>query len=342
MQINKYFKGYEIEPIENVDIIKRVEFVNAAALKLIKLFSEQNLDYIKILQALQSTEICISKIPSNIAPANYSYKEQIMYVSDKIDLSLNNEFIWHELIHRIQESKNTNGKLVQLGLCAIKETKVQGLAINEAAIQYVVRKILNNENNLIEIYGMKKKKKSKSYYPILTNLIDQLVLVLGDYNLIESVLNSNEEFKYNSIDILGEAKYFTIEANFDKILEAKNNIMQSNNEIEFSKNINNIKKLYIDTQDLILQSYFNSVIKRVENLEELYNVKFKLEEYSKYIGTEEGLKKYVDYYEKIIYNIEVLEAKFKNKALIELPNGRIAKLIFKIKQAITALLSSQN
>ena len=342
MQINKYFKEFEIEPIENIDVIKRVEFVNAAALKLIKLFSEQNLDYIKILQALQSTEICISKIPSNIAPANYSYKEQIMYVSDKIDLSLNNEFIWHELIHRIQESKNTNGKLVQLGLCAIKETKVQGLAINEAAIQYVVRKILNNENNLIEIYGMKIPTKSKRYYAILTNLIDQLVLVVGDYTLIESVLNSNEEFKYNSIDILGEAKYFTIEANFDKILEAKNNIMQSNNEIEFSKNINNIKKLYIDTQDLILQSYFNSVIKRVENLEELYNVKFKLEEYSKYIGTEEGLKKYVDYYEKIIYNIEVLEAKFKNKSLIELPNGRIAKLIFKIKQAITALLSSQN
>ena len=267
MQVNKYYSKIEIEPIENIDIFKRVEFVNKAALKLVKHFSEHDLDYINILQALQCTPICISKIPKNTTPANYSYKEQVIYISDKIELSLENEYIWHELIHRIQECKNKNGKLTQLGLCCIRDTKVQGHAINEAAIQYVVKNLLNSERSLVEIYSMKIPTKSKNYYPILTNLIEQLVLLFGDYQLVDSALNSNEEFKYIVIDTLGEDNYLAIEEKFDKILETKNNIMQSNNEIEFSKNIDNIKKIYIETQDLILKSYFNNIIKRIETLE---------------------------------------------------------------------------
>ena len=38
MQVNKYYRKIEIEPIENIDIFKRVEFVNKAALKLVKHF----------------------------------------------------------------------------------------------------------------------------------------------------------------------------------------------------------------------------------------------------------------------------------------------------------------
>ena len=233
MYTDKHFKELNIEPIRKIDIREKCEFANKLAIMLVDTFQEYNLDYLRIVDLIQHTEIYISKVPKNISPVNYSYIDEAIYISDEIELDLANEFVLHEMIHRIQEDRNKKNKLMQLGLCNILETKVKGVAINEAGIQYVVSKMLNNTQKIVEIYDMKIPTVSKNYYPILTNLIEQMAFVLGDDLLIDSVLNSKEDFKYNTIDNLGETNFFTIQSNFDKILESKNNILR-NKDIQLS------------------------------------------------------------------------------------------------------------
>lgn len=256
----KHFKELNIEPLYEVDIREKCEFANKTAALFIDTFSELNLDYLKIVDLIQHTQMYISKVPKNISSVNYSYIDEALYISEGTDLDLKNEFLLHEIIHRIQEERNKKNKLTQLGICNIFETKIHGLAINEAAIQYLIKKLLNKDIELIEIYDMKIPTSSKNYYPIITNLIEQMAFVLGDSLLIESSLNSKEDFKFNAIDNLGEANYFKIQTNFDKILEAKNNILKYEN---VQSNTSFIKDTYIETQNLIMNAYFEK--KRQKN-----------------------------------------------------------------------------
>lgn len=337
MSISKYVKGLSIEPVEEINIKKRVEFANQAALFLVDSLPTHDLDYLKILDTLQKTKIVVAKTPSFLSPVNYSYADETIYISDEKDLDLKNEYIWHEMIHRIQESKNRKGKLMQFGICRIFETKIQGLALNEAAIQYLIAKILENPNETVEVYGMKIPTSSKNYYPIVTNLIEQLAFVLGDKLLIESVLNSNEEFKYNTIDELGEDTYFSIQSNFDKILETKAFITESNQEKILLENMEKIKQLYIDTQALIFKSYFDRLLKRVETANELKMYKRKLIQYRELIGSEEGFQMYKEYYEKQTIRINLLEGKINKQSLVIVSENKIAKFFNKIKQIITGI-----
>ena len=129
----------------------------------------------------------------------------------------------------------------------------KGLALNEAAVQYIVQKVLSGTNQIIEVYGMKIPTVSKNYYPILTNLIQQIAFVLGEEKLVDSTLNSNNEFKYATIDTLGENTYYEIQNNFDKLMEAKNQILKNKNPTIINENIELIKKIYIDTQNKVLK-----------------------------------------------------------------------------------------
>lgn len=337
MSISKYVKGLSIEPIEEINIKKRIEFANQAALFLVDALPTHDLDYLRILDTLQKTKIVIARTPSFLSPVNYSYADETIYISDEKDLDLKNEYIWHEMIHRIQESKNRKGKLMQFGICRIFETKIQGLALNEAAIQYLIAKILENPIEMIEIYDMKIPTTSKKYYPIVTNLVEQLAFVLGDKLLIESVLNSNEEFKYDAIDELGEDAFFSIQSNFDKILETKAFITDSNQEEILLENIKKIKQLYVDTQTLIFKSYFDRLLKRVETINELKIYKRKLIQYRELIGSEEGFQMYKEYYEKQIIRTNLFESKLNKKSLVVVSENKIARFFNKIKQFMSGI-----
>ena len=334
MDINKHFKGLNIEPIKQIDIREKCELANKVAILLVDTFSEYELDYLKIVDILQHTDMYISKVTPNISPVNYSHIDETIYISDEIALDINNEFFLHELIHRIQEGRNKKNQLMQLGLCSILETKVQGLAMNEAAIQYTVHKILKSKQQFIEIYDMKIPTISKSYYPIITNLIEQLVYILGDRILIDSVLNSKPDFKYNTIDNLGEGTYFTIQSNFDIILEAKDNVLNGQNTFE---NIEIIKNTYIETQKLIMTSYFDRLFKRIETLEELKMYEDKLINYGNYIGTSEAQYNYFEYYLDKKEKIKQFEFDLKNKSLVVVNDNIIIKILKNIKKYLKKL-----
>ena len=89
---------------------------------------------------------------------------------------------------------------------------------------------------------------SKNYYPVLTNLIEQITFLIGEDKLIDSTINSNNEFKYNTIDILGEDTYNAIENSFEQILESNNKILKNTDKSIIEENIDLIKNIYIKNE----------------------------------------------------------------------------------------------
>lgn len=338
MQINKYFKELNIEPISEVNIREKCEFANEAAMVMVEKLADYNLDYLKIVDILQHTEMYIAKIPKNLSPVNYSYLDGKMYISEDIKLDIRNEFVLHEVIHRIQEYRNKKEKLLQLGLCDVLETKIKGLALNEAAVQYIVQRILNGELKVIDIYGMKIPTVSKNYYPILTNLIEQITFLIGEDKLIDSTINSNNEFKYETIDMLGEDTYNAIESSFEQILEAKNKILKNKDKSIIDENIDLIKNVYINIQNKIMTSYFNKEFKRIKSMEQLKEFNAKLLKYKDYIGLNEVQTSYINFFDAMQEQIKEKEQSFINKSLIIVKESRIAKVFNRIKNYIKSLV----
>ena len=332
MYINKYFKQLNIEPIAEIDIREKCEFANRAAMAIVDKFYD--LDYLKIVDIIQHTQMYTAKIPNNLSPVNYSYLDEILYISEKIELDINNEFVLHEVIHRLQEYRNKKNKLLQLGLCDILETSIKGLALNEAAVQYIVKKVLNGENEIVEVYGMKIPTISKNYYPILTNLIEQMIFAVGENILVDSTLNSNNEFKYSAIDSMGESTYYEIQNNFDKIMDVKNQILKNENQTNVKENIDLIKRIYIETQHKILTSYFNKELKAVKDIDQLKVFGDKLFKYRNLIGSDEGQVLYDEYYKEMLNKIKEKEFSFQNRALIVVKENKIINVFKRIKNYI--------
>lgn len=332
MYINKYFKQLNIEPIAEIDIREKCEFANRAAMAIVDKFYD--LDYLKIVDIIQHTQMYTAKIPNNLSPVNYSYLDEILYISEKIELDINNEFVLHEVIHRLQEYRNKKNKLLQLGLCDILETSIKGLALNEAAVQYIVKKVLNGENEIVEVYGMKIPTISKNYYPILTNLIEQMIFAVGENILVDSTLNSNNEFKYSAIDSMGESTYYEIQNNFDKIMDVKNQILKNENQTNVKENIDLIKRIYIETQHKILTSYFNKELKAVKDIDQLKVFGDKLFKYRNLIGSDEGQVLYDEYYKEMLNKIQEKEFSFQNRALIVVKENKIINVFKRIKNYI--------
>lgn len=336
MYINKYFKQLNIEPIDEIDIREKCEFANRAAMVIVDKFYD--LDYLKIVDIIQHTQMYTAKIPNNLSPVNYSYLDGILYISEKLELDINNEFVLHEVIHRLQEYRNKKNKLLQLGLCDILETSIKGLALNEAAVQYIVKKVLNGENEIVEVYGIKIPTISKNYYPILTNLIEQMIFAVGENILVDSTLNSNNEFKYSAIDLMGESTYYEIQNNFDKIMDVKNQILKNENQTNVKENIDLIKRIYIETQHKILTSYFNKELKAVKDIDQLKVFGDKLLKYRNLIGSDEGQALYDEYYKEMLNKIQEKEFSFQNRALIVVKENKIINVFKRIKNYIQKVI----
>lgn len=292
MFLEKDLKHLGIEVTEKIEDEKIIEIAGQVATNLVSTFPQNNISYLEIYCALLSTPMYYANISNGISEANYFYKNSTIYLSKKSDLKKVNEYIFHECIHRLQERKDKKGNLTRMGLCEINELSVKATALNEGAIQYITSKALNIPQKLITVYDITLPCRTE-YYPILTNLISQLAFLLGEEILVDSTINSNEDFKIEIIDNLGETEYNYIEKNFDGILQTKNNILElqqnfeNNQDIEeqISKSIQNIKRLYLETQNKIFTTYFENLLKRVDTPEEVSLLRKKLYLYKNLIGT---------------------------------------------------------
>ena len=225
-------------------------------------------EYNNILIKLLNCNMYTAKITKPISKVNYIYENNSIYFDENLDLNKVNEHMIHECIHYLQDRRNTKGKLNRIGLCNFENFSVYGLGINEAANQYISAKCVRNPVTTIEKYGIRIKTISPNYYPFLTNLIEQIVNLIGDDVLVRGTINGSIEFEDQILN--------TFEANTKKIINQFDNIIEINNKLSLEKDAEKIQiyqeeiaAIYIDTQNNIFSTFFEKLLPRLTTYQEV-------------------------------------------------------------------------
>ena len=204
----------------------------------------------------------IANIPEGMSEASYYYKNSSVYFRDGMGLNDLEKFSIHELIHNLQEVKNEKGNLVKLGLCKVNSFKVEGLALNEAAVQLIASNILEETFENLTYYDINFSTISPNCYPLLCNLISQMAYVTGEDILFESTLNSNDNFKNKFSAICGEKTYNDLSNYFDKILNSEEKIINLNNKIQHedlsSSKLDSLNNKIISLKQDLRNAFFNA------------------------------------------------------------------------------------
>ena len=158
-----------------------------------------------------------------------------------------------------------------------------------------------------------------------------MMLIEEDEILAKSTISANNDFNYKMIDYFGEKEFYNIRENFDKIEK-----LQINGKTE------NAEKVYLETQKIIYQNYFNKQLKYIDSLSEIDIIKQKLENYFYFIENTDIRKEDIEEYKVLSGAILFKEENIKNKyALMVVKNNSIRKLFNKLREFITAGKNSE-
>lgn len=228
----------------------------------------------------------IVKNDSNISNVNYVYENNSIYFSNSINFNKIDDVIIHECIHYLQDNRTDNGKLKKIGLCGFEELSTYGMGINEAAVQYIASKTVGNYLQTTNKNGIIFKTISPNYYPFLTNLISQIIYLLGEDIIVKGTINCDEKFEDVFLNTF-EEKANTIIKKFDQIIDIRN----KRNEEEIAENkemLNNeIVNIYLETQGIIMKTYFDKICTRLNTIEEVDFYIEKFLNYKQLLGIEE-------------------------------------------------------
>lgn len=354
MSIETDLKKEGIEVIKSLDTLTINSIAKSVAEKLVRRFSEQNLNYDDIFIKLSRLNMYIAKMPAGLSSAKYYYKNASIYFNENIDFSNIDTYAMHECIHHLQELKDDKNNLMQMGLCDFSNSKLPGMALNEAAVQLISSKALNIRPDVVKYFDIDLPTCSPSHYALECNLINQMAYITGDYALYNSTLYSNNSFKNKFISLTSVKDFNAIQNSMDKLLcledklscltiklentdDTKNISKLSNKVCELR---NKIKQLFIKIQNMILTSYFDTTFKTIFSLEQIENYRRKLYNYKNLIGITSDYTFFNDYY---ISKMAALELKSnvlengiyetdKNLALVPIKHNLIVTLFRKIKK----------
>jgi len=331
MSVEKTLKKEGIIVTGMLDTLKVNSVATNIAKKLISAFPEHDFQLADVFMKLSRLHMYTANIPNGFSEANYFYKNTSIYFNEKIDIEDLDTYAMHECIHYLQERKDKKGHLMRLGLCDLTEFKLYGLGINEAAVQLATAKATEAESDSVKYYGITFDTISPSCYPLQSNLINQMAYITGEYVLFDSTFNSNNDFKNKFIELTSKKAFYKIQDNFDKLLFAEEDLIKLNNEIETKEVLsseiykintkiyklkNLITNTFIETQNLILTSYFDNSIKDISNLEDLENYRRKLYNYRNIIGITENYNFFNTYYINMMTKLEEKHLQLENGEVI--------------------------
>lgn len=265
---------------------------------LVATFPEQKINRSAAMTKMFDCTMYLADFPENLGSANYFYKNQSIYFRRETDLTKLDDYMMHELIHYFQDMRDKNGRLDQMGLCYFLEFKIYGMAMNEAAVQYIASRMLKHKEEQITYCGVQVKTISPDYYPLLCNLIIQMVYLVGEDALADSTLFSTDRFLFAFMDIAGEGITKEIQTGFDQLLEAKQQLfgIQTNEERKMQEY--QIQTCYEKLQNQILTAYFDGMLSLIETIEEAEEYRGKLEGYIDVMGNTDGFAFYEEYKQK--------------------------------------------
>ena len=319
MSIESDLKKDGIESLRKLDTLKRNSIAKAVSTRLCKTFPDYNLDQNELFITLSKLNMYIAKIPEGMAEANYFYKNSSIYFNEHVDFDDLEDFAIHECIHYIQEVKDKKNYLIKMGLCDYTEFKIYGLGLNEAAVQLMSSKVLGTKKEYVKYFNVAFETNSPSYYPLECCLVNQLAYLTGEDILFDSTINSNDNFKKKFIELTSYKAFMKIQNSIDNILFDEEKIIKINNKIvqidDRNKKVdhmikkinclkNNITSNFINTQNLIISSYFDKAFYSINSLEDIENYRRKLYNFKNYLGATDGYTYFNDYYVNKMMDLE--------------------------------------
>lgn len=305
------------------------KYVNNIAMYVAKTlcekFPELKLDYKTLYARAFKLNMYIAEMSGSMSGASYYYKNTSIYFQKGLSLNEIKKLAIHECIHYFQEIKDKRGVLRRLGLCSYAGSKAFGNALNEASVQLMSAIATEEKRDSVTYYGISLPTDSPSYYPLLCNLIKQIGFLTGFKVLFESTFYSNDAFFDKFKAAFGVNNAFKIQKNFEKILAFENRIAQINSRVQkeelsyhkfksstdsIAKYKEKIKSTFLQTQNLIISSFFDDRLKKLTNTTQIENYRKYLYSFSNLIGTANGYNFFNDYY---ISKMAALDELYENK-----------------------------
>ena len=344
MKIEKKLKKLGIKETKEFTQEEKDLVANNVTVSLTMAFPILKSEQANILNKIQNANMFYAKTSENLPKINYIYENHKIYFDESVEIQNITDAMLHEIIHFMQDVRKKNGKLDRMGLCNFNELSLHGLGINEGAVQYVSAKALNSGVQTVKTFEIVLRTISPNYYPVLTNLIEQIIFLIGEDELVKAIILNDEEFENTFFNTFEENAQDIIKL-FDEIINynVKNNkeieIKKAKEQVEDKSKTDQLKNLYIQAQDLIMRTFFEKQYKLLQTEEDVQNLSTKLENYIKLTGKIEINGQYYS-------NCDSFKSKFMNKldkqlikihgqkskmALAVVYGGRINRLLNKIK-----------
>ena len=362
MSIDSILKKEGISIVRKLDMLEVNRIAKNITNKISKYFSEYLLNYDDLFSSISRIDMFLARMTGDSATAKYLYMNDSIYFNENVDLTVseNSIFAIHECIHFLQTQKDRNGNLTRLGLYKVGRS---GTAINEAAVQ-LMASIAQEENfDNVKYYDIYINTISPNCYPLQCALLTEMVYFTGTYPLYHSTLNSNDVFKNTFISYSDKKTYNKIETNLDKLLKLEDDLYYFSIELinAFSQKdlkllnrlINNrknaIRKVFFDTQNLIIQNCFTTAFNNISTLDDVKEFQNKLYNFKNVLCYTDDYNFYNEFYCNTMYALEtvrdILEAngdiaeyRNANKSLAIVDNSsKILSLFKKIIQKIQKL-----
>ena len=289
---------------------------------LVKAFPVLEEEYNNLLIRMLNCKMYLANVTenSNISNINYVYDNNSIYFDAKADLTNINDKIVHECIHYLQDIRNEKGKLKKIGLCGFEELSSYGLGLNEAAVQYIASKAVENTLEVTKRTGIILKTVSTNYYPFLTNLMNQITYLMGEDSVVKATINCDEQFEEDFLNTF-EEQTSTIIKMFDKMIDLHNQ-KKGEQSSENKENLNKeIANIYLETQDIIMKTFFNKICGRLTTIEEVDFYVEKFLNYKPLLGiVEETRFSFDDNYER--YKEQILKKFDKRMMEISKENSK--------------------
>ena len=300
MSINSALKKEGIRVVGKLNTLEVNKIATIISTSIANAFPEHSINQNDLFISIARLNMYIAEMPKDMAMAKYFYKNNSIYFSKNMNLDDLNTLAVHECLHFMQELKNSRGKVVRLGLYNLQTGN--GMAINEAAVQHMASVATNSNIDNVKYYNMELSTISPDFYPIQTALLNEMIYFTGSYALYHSTFYSNDVFKNTFIAKSSAKTYSKIEKNFDLIFEYESLLSNETHKLALYSNItekdeikkqkinekiDTIKKIIfektLETQNIILQSCFETEFNSIRNVEDiktfrehLYNFKNEL------------------------------------------------------------------
>lgn len=346
--INAELEKSGIKVICPISTLNINEIATYVAKLLCSKMPELRLNYNAVFTSVARLPMYIAELPAGQSDACYFYKNSSIYFRKGLTFNQIKKLAVHESIHHLQEVKDSKGNLKRLGLCTYLGNKAYGTALNEGAVQLISSFLIDEKKDTVKYYDITFPTDSPSYYPLVCNLVKQIGYVSNFGIMFDSTVYANTSFFDKFISACGESEAFKIQQNLDKLVSYEEKISNLNQKIQTqdlpyrqfkaaTDKINGykekIRKTFINTQNLIITSFFNKEFRN------LYSVT-RIEEYRKYlysfknlIGTVDGYSFFNDYYIQKMNDLdEKYEAIVNNKSLTTINRSKLSIFFDSIKR----------